>query len=111
MAVDKATKERRERAREELGVFIDKLPGTLKIVTAEVKPEYRQNAKDPRSPAKDGTDLTDANVFVQHNVTRLEEHPTKDGAFLAYTDEGDWMMGYPDHLVSRLQRWRRNAGG
>lgn len=83
-----------------------KVKGSLKMITAEVRPALRQDRADRRSPAKAGVDLTRPDSFVLHDIVRLEPHPTKDGLYYAHTAEGDYVLGYPAALVRRLRRWR-----
>ena len=81
------------------------IPGALRIITNEVKPELRQDRDDPRSLPSDGTDLRDPNVFVQQHVTEVEG-PDDKGRYLARSEDGAWVTGYPDALLSRLRQWR-----
>jgi hypothetical protein len=82
-----------------------KQPGHLKIITNEVRPSLRVAQKDPRSPAKDGVDLTTPASFVCHDVVDLEG-PDDKGRYLARSAEGDWTLGYPTALLARLQQWQ-----
>lgn len=90
------------------------VPGALKVITNEVRPELRADRKDPNSPLKDpvvdGVDLAKrADSFVQHDVTRVEPAggaPGENGQYVAYTDEGDYCQGQPQALLVRLQEWR-----
>jgi hypothetical protein len=79
--------------------------GALKIITSEVRPSLRQNAKDPSSPAKDDTDLSTPRAYVCHAVVDLEG-PDEKGRYRARSAEGDWTVGYPPALLVRLQQWR-----
>lgn len=86
-----------------------KIPGRLRIITNEIQPKMRMAAKDRRSALAEGADpelLKKPSTFVHHNVTRIEPHPTQEGVYLAYSDEGDYTMGYPEALVKRLSDWR-----
>jgi hypothetical protein len=71
-----------------------KIPGALKIITSEVKAKLPKNA-----------DLTLPSSFVCHDVVELAG-PDDRGRYVAYSAEGDWTMGYPTALLSRLRQWR-----
>jgi hypothetical protein len=81
------------------------IPGALKIITNEVQPELRQDRQDPRSAPADDVDLRDPQAFVCHNVVELEG-PDDRGRYRARSAEGDWTVGYPEQLLSRLRQWR-----
>lgn len=82
--------------------------GTLKVITSEVDPKHRTDAKNPRSPAKEGVDVRDPSVMVQHDVVRIEPHPVRKSHLVAYTEEGDYVESYdgPNALLVRLLEWR-----
>lgn len=100
-----------------------KVPGALKIITSEVIPSMRLDRKDARSPVDPATIraivddpndprgsetavLASPSTFVCHDVIRIEPDPAKDGAYRAYSVEGDWTLGYPEALIRRLRQWR-----
>jgi hypothetical protein len=83
------------------------IPGALRVITNEVQPELRVDKDDPRSPANEGVDLRDPAVFVQHHVTNVEG-PDARGRYIATSDEGSYVTGYPNALLSRLRQWRGN---
>lgn len=60
-------------------------------------------------PALPGTDLTKAASFVVLPVERIEEHPTKPGMYVAFTEQhfGAATFGAPSVLLRRLQEWAR----
>lgn len=80
-----------------------KIPGALKIITNEVRPELRVERGNPRAPAKDGVDLRDPRSFVVHDVVRIEPYPPKPGAWAAISEQGDITIGYPMDLLNRLR--------
>ncbi|RJQ04810.1 MAG: hypothetical protein C4551_10040 [Bacillota bacterium] len=87
-----------------------KVPGSLKVITNEVRPDLRKDPADPRSPIRDDVleadpaALKKVGTFVLHDVVRLEG-PTHRGTYVASTAEGDWCEGYPADLLKRLQEW------
>lgn len=93
------------------------VPGALKVITNEVRPELRADRTDARSPLReavvDGVALASRpDTFVLHDVTRLEAAPGaagENGQYVAYTDEGDYCQGQPAALLARLTEWR--SGG
>lgn len=108
-----------------------KVPGALRIITNEVRPELRRDPGDANSPldpakldavpgepedAKDaarealrvGTYLRRPSTFVIHDVVRLEG-PNDKGQYTAWTAEGDACMGQPEALLARLQEANREA--
>jgi len=70
------------------------IPGALKIITNEPNPDAPDNA-DLRLPSS----------FVCHDVTGITG-PDERGRYLASSAEGDWTLGYPSALLSRLRQWR-----
>ena len=80
------------------------VPGSLKIITAEVRPELREDAGNPRSLAREGVDLRNPATFVIHDVVRLEG-PDDKGRYTACSAEGDWTVGLSSALLKRLQEW------
>ena len=78
-----------------------RVPGALRIITAEVHPDHREDRDDPRSRAKEGTNLAHHSAYVVHDVVRLEG-PDDQGRWTAYSAEGDWTRGLPDALLNRL---------
>jgi hypothetical protein len=83
--------------------------GALKVITAEIRMDLRADPTDPRSGPKPGIDWdslrTRHDSFVIHDVTRLVG-PDAEGIYRAHTAEGDWCVGTPSALLSRLQEWR-----
>lgn len=82
-------------ALEELQALLN-TPGELKIITNE-----------PRTDLKRGLDTRSASAYVCHDVVALDG-PNDQGRYVAHSAEGDWTMGYPAALLSRLQQWRDN---
>lgn len=78
-----------------------KIPGALRVITNEVRPELREDRKEARSAAKEDVDLRDHATFVIHDVVAIEG-PNEKGCYTATTAEGDWCMGYPVDLLNRL---------
>lgn len=84
------------------------VPGSLKVITAEIHPDYRADKRDPRSglhPKHDESLLLSPATMVCHDVTALEG-PDERGRMIARTAEGDWCEGRPAALLKRLQEWR-----
>lgn len=90
----------REQAIEQLKKLV-KRRGALRIITAEVRPELRVDADDPRSPAREGVDLRRPATFVIHDVVAVQG-PTERGRYIAVTAEGDRCEGQPEALLARL---------
>ena len=96
-----------------------KVPGALKIITSEIRPELRQDPDDPRSPVREDVApeggeegfvradelLRSPATFVLHDVTRLEASAHL-GMVRAHSAEGDWTEGRPTALLKRLREWR-----
>jgi hypothetical protein len=82
-----------------------KVPGALRIITSEVRPEFREDKKDARSAAKADAVLTDPATFVLKDVERIEviEHR---GTVRAYSKDGDWTEGRPAAVLKRLREHR-----
>jgi hypothetical protein len=78
-----------------------KVPGALRIITAEVHPDHREDRDDPRSRAKEGVNLAHHSAFVVHDVVTLDG-PDAQGRWTASSAEGDWTRGLADALLSRL---------
>jgi hypothetical protein len=83
-----------------------KVKGALRIITSEVRPELREDRKDPRSPFK-GSEaaLLDPATFVLHDVERIEVSAHR-GVVRAYSTEGDWTEGRPAAVLKRLREHR-----
>lgn len=96
---------------------LTKIPGGLKVITNEVRPDLRADATDPNSPLReavvDGVDLARRpDSYVLHDVTRIElagGAPGEGGQYVAYTAEGDYCQGQPEALLVRLQEWRTGS--
>jgi hypothetical protein len=99
-----ATDEGEDTTVEELKALV-RIPGALRIITNEVKPELREDRDNPASPAGGDADLTNPATFVTHHVTDVAG-PDERGRYLATSDEGAWVTGYPDALLARLRQWR-----
>lgn len=85
-----------------------RVPGALKVITSEIRPELRHDRTDPRSPLHPKHDeslLLSPATMVCHDVTKLEG-PDDRGRMVAHTAEGDWTSGLPAALLRRLQEWR-----
>jgi hypothetical protein len=97
----------RTQARNELEA-LSKVPGALRIITNEVHPDLRMDRGDPRSQLPEGSDadLLSPSTFVIHDVVRIVDHPSREGALRAYSAEGDFCEGYPEALIVRLRAWR-----
>lgn len=118
----------REQALAELQALLA-VKGALKIITSEVADELKAKPGDPNSPMlqskaikfvrearglsgseDEGLDHVGAalkmpSAFVLHDVTSLEG-PDLNGAYRAYSDEGDHTSGFPEDLLRRLREWR-----
>lgn len=83
------------------------VPGALRIITNEVRPDLRQDPGDPHSPIRGGEEglLLRPDTFVIHEVTRIEAIPHR-GCVRAYSAEGDWTEGRPESVLRRLREWR-----
>lgn len=90
-------------------VALVQVPGALRIITNEVRPDLRQDPDDPNSKLPEDADpdlLLRPDTFVQHHVTRLEVRAHL-GAVRAHSAEGDWTEGRPAAVLRRLREWRR----
>lgn len=98
---------KQEQAEELLNTLLQR-KGVLRVITSEVKPEYRENPDDPRSTAKDGVDLRDPDSMVLHDVVSIAPHPAREHHLVAETAEGDTVETYdgPLALLIRLLEWR-----
>lgn len=100
-----ATQADHERAVASLEALVS-IPGALRVITATVQPDLREDSDDPRSPAKEGVDLRDHATFVVHDVVTLEG-PLDKGYYRAVTAEGDYCLGRPFDLLVRLTETSR----
>jgi hypothetical protein len=82
-----------------------KVPGALRIITSEVRPEFREDRKDARSAAKADAVLTDPATFVLKDVERIEVIAHR-GTVRAYSKDGDWTEGRPAAVLKRLREHR-----
>jgi hypothetical protein len=88
------------------------IPGALKIITNEVRPELRQDPEDPSSPVREDVEAADPNIlkkvstFVLHNGVALEG-PNHKGQVAVHSAEGDWTMGQPSAVLARLTEWNK----
>lgn len=83
------------------------IPGALQTITSEVKPEYRQDKTDPRSPLSPSMEhhRTNPAVYVCVPVVILEG-PDAAGAYRAVAEDGSWRAGYPEDLLPALIEWQ-----
>lgn len=84
------------------------VPGALKIITNEIRPELRADPADPASGLPPGVDdgvLKRPETFVLHDVTRVGE-VDHHGCVRAWSAAGDWTYGEPSAVLARLQEWR-----
>lgn len=85
-----------------------KVPGSLKVITAMVRPDLRADADDPRSPLAPKHDpelLKRPETMVLHDVVKIEG-PDEHGHVTAHTAEGDYTQGQAVAVLKRLQEWR-----
>lgn len=88
------------------------IPGALRIITSEIKPELRQDPDDIRSRVREDAEAEDPDIlkrvhtYVLHNVVRIEEPEDDRLIYSAWSDEGDSCAGRPEALLTRLQEWR-----
>lgn len=86
-----------------------RVPGALRIITSEIRPEYREDPSNPRALLHPNVEANDPGILkrpesmVIHDVVRIE--PVKDGRYRAYSAERDWCEGPPAALLKRLQEW------
>ena len=90
------------------------VPGALRIITSEVRPDLREDPRNPRSHVR--TELLaqlpdllhNRRSFVAHDVRELRG-PNPNGEFMAVSAEGDLCIGQPGGLLQRLTEWNRQA--
>lgn len=90
------------------------VPGALKIITGQIRPELRLSETDPRSPirpelaAADPDILTRRRVYIWHDAARLERDAER-GRVRVYSAEGDFTEGRPAAVLARLTEWQLDA--
>ena len=83
-----------------------KLPGMLKIITnahacqAAIHPDFAGFSQSKCDRYDFPT--TDPRHFILHDVARIEPYAGHPGAYIAYSNEGDYTMGMPADLLNRL---------
>ena len=90
---------------------LTKIPGALRIITNEIRPELRYDTENPNSPIRSDILSNSPDIlkspaaFVVHNVVQMRG-PDHHGLYRAHSGEGDYCEGRPEALLRRLQEWQ-----
>lgn len=82
--------------------------GILKIISSEVKPEFRVDPDNRKSGPKVDTNIKDPASMVLLDVVSLGYHPVRTTHLVASAEDGSFVESYdgPIALLYRLLDWR-----